>query len=86
MKIAWRARNSFCVTGDKRVLLTRPEVIRVQVEKSKGTLLRGEETLMREEKFIRWERSQEDWYKVNVDGATIQRLGIAGVGGVLRDS
>ena len=36
-------------------------------------------------KSIRWEKPNTDWKKLNTDGFSVDSLGLAGGGGVVRD-
>ena len=72
-----------CVAGDEEGIMKRLEAIQMQIQHVKEVLLREHANAAREEKFIKWERPQEGWWKMNVAcGGTA----IAGAGGVLRDS
>ena len=86
MYLAWSARNSFCATGDEGKLDINKAEICSRIGQAREALLRGDDLGKKEEKFIRWKRPQDGWWKMNVDGAANRTSGRAGAGGLLRDS
>lgn len=84
--LLWSSRNNFCATGMEDKLQIRQEEILIRAEMVQSGMSESSRNSRKSIVNIRWEKPEENWIKVNVDGAANMTAGKAGAGGLIRNA
>ena len=81
----WKSRNAFIFSGKARNPKLVVEIV-YQAKEYFHCVAMPRLGIRRITRYIRWERPEQGWKKLNTDGACMGLYGLAGCGGLVRSA